>query len=147
MHGCQFVRSYHVSCSFAAAVAAAAWWKDANAPKLYYWCCSDASHVLLARALAQVLLALRGLHVYQPELCVCAHVRVWRVHAGDYRSKSACYSWAGATALLSLPRPLPLYLWTKGCTETNDLAAVSQQRRTTDEKGKRSAMVTAKGEI
>lgn len=82
--------------------------------------------------------------------CVCvarARLRacVWRVRAGDYRSKSACYSWAGATALLSLPRPLPLYLWTKGCTETNDLAPVSQRRRTTDEKGKRSAMVTAKG--
>lgn len=31
-----------------------------------------------------------------------------------------------------------VYLWTKGCSETNDLAPVSQSRRTRDEKRKRS---------
>lgn len=31
-----------------------------------------------------------------------------------------------------------VYLWTKGCSETNDLAPVSQRRRTRDEKRKRS---------
>lgn len=34
----------------------------------------------------------------------------------------------------------PVYLWTKGCSETNDLAPVSQSRRTSDEKRKRSEM-------
>lgn len=29
-----------------------------------------------------------------------------------------------------------VYLWTKGCSETNDLAPVSQSRRTRDEKRK-----------
>lgn len=33
-----------------------------------------------------------------------------------------------------------VYLWTKGCSETNDLAPVSQSRRTRDEKRKRSEM-------
>lgn len=31
-----------------------------------------------------------------------------------------------------------VYLWTKGCSETNDLAPVSQSRRTRDEKRERS---------
>lgn len=34
----------------------------------------------------------------------------------------------------------PVYLRTKGCSETNDLAPVSQSRRTRDGKGKGSAV-------
>lgn len=37
-----------------------------------------------------------------------------------------------------------VYLRTKGCSETNDLAPVSQSRRTRDEKRKRSGMETGK---
>lgn len=46
-------------------------------------------------------------------------------------------------SLGSVPRRSPfalalVYLQTKGCSETNDLAPVSQSRRTRDEKRKRS---------
>lgn len=40
-----------------------------------------------------------------------------------------------------------VYLRTKGCSETNDLAPVTQRRRTTDEKGKRSDMGTVKKRV
>lgn len=70
-------------------------------------------------------------------VCVC-------VHGGDDHSKSACHSWVSATAS-SLSSSASVYLWTKGCFETNDLAPVSQSRRTGDEKRKRSEM--EKGEM
>lgn len=46
----------------------------------------------------------------------------------------------GSVPQRSLFALAPVYLWTKGCSETNDLAPVSQSRRTRDEKRKRSEM-------
>lgn len=63
--------------------------------------------------------------------CMCALLCVETI------SQSQCVtlglvpqSWVGALA--------SVYLWTKGCSKTNDLAPVSQSRRTGDEKRERS---------
>lgn len=56
--------------------------------------------MLPASACVQVLLGRHALHAYER-----AHEGVFCVHGRDYRSKSACYSWAGATAFLRSPWP------------------------------------------
>lgn len=99
--GCQSVSDLIHICEWWVMVAAAACRQDVRVHKhvgVFLHVCVSASQsvcpwLLMASACIQVLLGSRALHVHE-----CESVCVFCVRGGDYRSKSACYSWVGATA-------------------------------------------------
>lgn len=121
-------------------VAAAGCWQDVPVHKyacvfLHLSVCASHStcpRMLVASACVQVLLGRRALHVYE-------RVFVFFVWAVETIAQSQHVN------LGFVPQRSPfalasVYSWTKGWSETNDLAPVSQSRRTRDEKRKRSEM-------
>lgn len=87
--------------------------------------------MLVASACEQVLLCNRALHVYE---CVSVRVGLF-VLIVETITQSQCVG-LGLVPQCSPSALASVYMWTKGCSETNDLAPVSQRRRTRDEKGR-----------
>lgn len=85
--------------------------------------------MLVASAYVQVLLGRHARHVYE-----CVFVCV----TGGGTIAQSQHVTLGLVPQRSPFALAPVYLWTKGCSETNDLAPVSQSRRTRAEKRKRS---------
>lgn len=89
--------------------------------------------MLVAAACVQVLHRRRALHVYE---CLYVCVLFFYFILCTHRRISLK---VGVLLLVSCHSTLAsVYLWTKGCFEANDLAPVSQSRRTRDERRGRS---------